>query len=222
MSATAAFTYAQTVLRYFNPSRSPFYAIIAIGTISLDYAYDGLEGTRWHIVAGIIMAVLGIATWISLTDRATMSKEEYVDQLYFSRSICVSAALMALTYFSVGYQDELRFNVVLVMSIVQTLTFLLYIWARKDSPQELTDTNYVQLALITTTFFLGAMNLLQTPASGVEDQGIEWKQTLSENFPSLYLSILWLTCIRVWWQLIRKLVIILERRPEKSNTSPAS
>jgi len=127
MSATAALTYAETVLRYFSPSRSPFYAIIAAGTISLEFAYRELEGSRWYIVASIIMIVLGIGSWFSLTDKAKMTKEEYIDQLFFSRSICVSSAVIAVTYFAIDCKDDWRFYLILFMSLLQAITFILYV-----------------------------------------------------------------------------------------------
>ena len=140
-----------------------------------------------------------------------MSKDEYMDQLFFSRSICISAGLLAVAWFSVTYSDGFRFWSSAILSCVQIVTFLLYVWARKDSPTEISDTNYVQLGLITTTLFVGTLFLLRPidVSNGALDLapiGI-----LDKNGSALVLFVLWVLCMRTWWRLLRSLIIFLKK-----------
>jgi hypothetical protein len=208
----AVWSYADTVLRYFNPSRSPYYAIIAVGVVSLELADTDLKGTRWAIVATILLTVIATGVSFSLVNKADMAKAEYLDQLSFSRSICVSAALISLWYFAKAYTDDFRFWVVLAFTGLQVITFLLYIWARADKPEELQDTNYVQLGLITTTLFVGFLFLLKEAVLFHGSTAIDWFSTFTANVAATALFILWLLCLRVWWRLIRRLVILFGRR----------
>lgn len=213
MSA-ALYTYGETVVRYFNPSRSPFYAIIAVGVISLELA-DRSIGTsdpaRWHTVAGILLGIIFVSVVVSLSSKSTMSLEEYTDQLSLSRSICVSAALISLYYFADEYKDNARFYTVLGMAVFQSGTFLLYIWAGEDRPREIHETNYVQLGLITATLFFGSSFLFKQLAYS-KDSFLDVWTSFTQNFPALVLVGLWLACMRIWWRVILQLVVILDRR----------
>jgi hypothetical protein len=219
MSA-AIFTYAETVLRYFNPSRSPFYAIIAVAVIALELADNTLKGSRWALVATILLAILTIGVTFSLSSKVTMAVEEYSDQLSLSRSICISAALLALWFFGANYEDDPRFYCVVALALFQAVTFLLYTWAGTERPPTLHETNYVQLGLITTTLFLGALFLLKKV---VVSQGqIDWWGTADANTAAIVLLLLWIACMRVWLRLISTLVIFLQRRPVPDSGSGKS
>jgi hypothetical protein len=213
MSATIL-SYTDTVLRYFNPSRSPFYGIIAIGVISVDVVSTSTAhkaDSRWMVVNAVLLSVIAIGVRFSLASRSQMSKQEYTDQLFFARSICVSAALIAVAYFFDTYTDDLRFLVVLGLSVLQAITFLIYIWADPDAPGDLEDTNLVQLGLITTTLLLGAFFVMKEIPASLTNTSI-WSGALQPNLPAIVLFILWLCCLRVWWRIIGKLVIFFGRR----------
>lgn len=213
MSATFL-SYTDTVLRYFNPSRSPFYGIIAIGVISVDMVNSSTThsgDSRWMVVNAVLLSVIAIRVRFSLASRAQMSKQEYTDQLFFSRSICVSAALITVAYFFDAYKDNVRFYVVLGLSVLQAITFLIYIWADPDAPGDLEDTNLVQLGLITTTLLLGAFFVMKE-IPGPSASASIWSAALQPNLPAILLILLWLCCLRVWWRLIGKLVIFFGRR----------
>jgi hypothetical protein len=213
MSA-AILSYSETVLRYFNPSRSPFYGIIAVGVISVDIVNSStlhIVDSRWTVVNAVLFAVISISVRFSLASRTEMSKAEYTDQLYFARSICVSAALISVAYFFDVYKDNVRFYIVLAGSAMQVITFLIYIWANPVGPGEMKDTNLVQLGLITTTLLVGAYFVMKE-LPGTDSTAGNWPSALEANLPAIGLFFLWLCCLRVWWRVIGKLVIFFGRR----------
>jgi hypothetical protein len=221
MSA-AILSYSDTVLRYFNPSRSPFYAIIAIGVIALDYVNSSTThvlDVRWITVNAIILVVIVVAVRFSLSHETHMSKSEYMDQLFFARSICVSAAMGSLAWFFDSYNDNWRFYVVLSLSVLQAITFLIYIWANPELPEAVEDTNYVQLGLITTTLMVGACFVLKELPPPAPSRTV-LLGVLELNLPAIVLVLLWLRCLRVWWKVIWKLVIFFARRDDVLNEKP--
>ncbi len=212
-------SYTETVLRYFNPSRSPFYGIIAIGVFSMELVHSAgqaekdplsLGSSRWWLVNALLLFVITISVRFSLKDKTTMSRQEYTDQLFFARSICVAVALISLAHFSRHYEDNPRYWTVVVLSAIQSATFLIYIWATPTPPEDLRDTNYVQLGLITATLMLGTVFLLE-PLHSTNPAEYDWGKSLEFNAPAAVLFVLWLACLRVWWRLIRKLVIFMAR-----------
>lgn len=221
--SVAAYTYVDTVVKYFNPSRSPFYAIIAVGVVSLELADRSVGSSnpsRWHLVAAILLLIISVAVLVSLSSKSTMALAEYTDQLSLARSICVSAALIALYYFADEYKDDARFYLVLSMAVFQSATFILYIWAGEDQPKEISETNYVQLGLVTTTLFFGASFLLKALIY-TKDLQLDAGASATSNFPATVLIILWLACMRIWWRVIAQLVVFLDRkkRPESQKSA---
>ncbi len=55
-----------TVLKYFNPARSPFYPIVAFGGVALVMSCGGIANTYWYFVAIPIYLCIAIGIGFSL------------------------------------------------------------------------------------------------------------------------------------------------------------
>ena len=58
--ADPAISISNTILSYFNPSKSPFYGVIAFGTTALILSCREIKSTLWWAVAVPIWLVLAV------------------------------------------------------------------------------------------------------------------------------------------------------------------
>ena len=132
--AGPAVSFVNTVLTYFSPAKSPFYSIIAFGTVALVLTCRGIEESLWLWVAIPVFMVLILSTYLSFIDPPNIKKTEHEEQLKFARSFSIS---IALVFFVLTAQmtdkDEVGFWVSYAASVSQILVFLLYTWARSRS-----------------------------------------------------------------------------------------
>lgn len=82
--AGSATSFATTILSYFSPSKSPFYSVIAFGTISIILSCTQIRTDYWYWISIPIFAVLTLCTILSLTDRTVFENEQGEDQLRFA------------------------------------------------------------------------------------------------------------------------------------------
>lgn len=155
--AGPATSFATTILSYFSPARSPFYGVIAFGTVALILAAEKIDRMPWLSVALPTYIVLLLSLALSLKYRPNFEEGQGEDQLSFARSFAISSALLAfvLTARSVE-ENELAFWINYVVCLAQVLVFLAYAWARSQSTEEQAQFNFVQFALISITFLVGA------------------------------------------------------------------
>jgi hypothetical protein len=152
-----ATSFASTVLSYFSPAKSPFYSVIAFGTAAFILSCEQIDQAVWMAVAVPIYVVLGLALGLSFRARTVFAEGEGEEQLRFARSFIISSGLLAfvLTARAVN-KNGLAFWTNYAACLLQISTFLVYWWARSHTAEEQTNVNFVQLALITATFLIGA------------------------------------------------------------------
>ena len=155
--AGSATSFATTIMSYFSPSKSPFYSVIAFGTVALLLSCEKIEAISWLFVSVPIVAVLALSAVLSFKNRAVFQGGEGEEQLRFARSFSISSGLLTfvLTARATG-PIPLAFWVNYGACLVQIIVFLLYAWARSETLEAQEDLNFVQFALITATFLIGA------------------------------------------------------------------
>lgn len=155
--AGPATSFATTILSYFSPAKSPFYGVIAFGTVALILSAERIDKMPWLSVAIPIYVVLVLSLVLSLKYRPNFEEGQGEDQMMFARSFAISSALLALVLTARSVQDDnLAFWTNYVACLAQVVVFLAYAWARSQSSEEQSQINFVQFALISITFLVGA------------------------------------------------------------------
>jgi hypothetical protein len=202
-TVTTTFTFADAVLRYFSPSRSPYYLVVVAAVAALVLSCAGLEREgRWYAVALPAVVVLAVSLALALVTRGSFSPEEQEEQLRFVRAMSISAALLWMVFVVRSVQtDRTAFLYGYGASLVQTTTFLLYILARSGSRDPHEGVNLVQLSLITTALLSGGCAAL-VQRSGLLDglaPGAEPPVEARRYFiVAQALYGLWAVCILFW------------------------
>ena len=153
-----------TIFTYFSPTKSPYYAVISFGTAALVMAREVHE-SNWLIVYLPIFLTLFMSAVLSLRSRPEFTSEEYNNQLRFARSFGVSSAVLCLAYAALNvesYDQEGElvnrwfFWSSYFISLAQTILFLLFIFIYHNYDSRQTGQNFIQLALVTASFLIGA------------------------------------------------------------------
>jgi hypothetical protein len=181
-----------TVLRYFNPARSPFYFVVAAGTFSLVISCQNIEKPFWYFVATPIYVSLTIALVFAFIVKSNISAQEHEEQLVFARSTGISAALLALSLTTslMGHQ-LMPFWIVFAVTVLQALIFFLYDLLRSQS-YEGTEKNFVQITLITTTLLVGVCDCAYSFATKPAPEANRFL------FSGAGLMLLWSACACFW------------------------
>jgi hypothetical protein len=209
--AGPAISISNTILSYFNPSKSPFYGVIAFGTTSLIMSCQEIESSLWWAVAIPIWLVLAIAFLLSLNDRHVFEPGQHEDQLRFARSFCISSALLAVVLTARQVDQNLSmFWTSYAFCFVQVLVFLLYAWARSRT-EEPVAMNFVQFALITCSLLIGASYALGSYAIAMEETDADAAvagNALEFLYAATGLYALWSLCIIRWIRHLLTLIVI--------------
>lgn len=203
-----------TIIGYFHPSKSPFYGIIAIGTIALALSCNSLDKVSWYFVSIPIYLVLFISLMMAFLNTPSSTHENVPDQLRFARSFSVSSALLCLVLTAMKVDENTTaFILTYVVCLIQIITFLLYTYARSKKEETQTNLNYVQLALITTTFLIGAsyciVHLEQRTVILDKPENYEilrWFMKPEYREAAIGLYLLWSICIIYWINYLRKII----------------
>lgn len=217
MSISAATTFAQTVLTYFSPTKSPYYSVIAFATTAL--VMSASIASNWFIVYLPIVILLAYSTFLSVFDKPIFEEKEYDDQIKFSRAFSLSAAVLCLvlTALIIEPDEETNINpwnfwVGYAASLIQLIIFSIYAYVYANLQTKQVSRNFVQLALITSTYLIG----LSYTNFSYNDARID--STASNHFYYLFLTLIffWLSTILVWLNHLRKSVEFRVLIPEDS------
>ena len=206
------FSFGKAVLDYFSPSRSPHYSIIVAGSVALVLSCEGIQQTRWWLVAIPVFLVVAVSLALSFESKAP--EEGHKDQLLFARSLSVSGALLSLvlTEKEVGGLKWAFFSTY-AACLIQLIVFLLYIWARNIEPEEGKDFNFVQLALETTTLLaVASWSAASQNRTGDPDPAMLLRYLLAQ----IGLLVLWAACIWHWFRHLSGLVKIMRVQNQPS------
>ncbi len=193
-----ATSFASTILSYFSPTKSPFYSVIAFGTIALILTCERLEKVNWFWVSLPVFAVLALSAVLSFKYVTVFEPGEGEDQLRFARSFSISSALLTFVITArETQQDSLAFWANYDACLAQIVTFLMYTWVRSESAEEQHKLNFVQFALITATFLIGASYANAQYASRVTEK---LAQPSTERYLVVAVSLygLWLCLLLLW------------------------
>lgn len=224
-------SYAQTVLRYFSPDKSPYYSIIAFGCLALTY-WGGDPSPVWFFVAFPVYAVLLMFLLFSLNDRPKMTVVEYTEQLRFARSLSISTGLLCLVYGGRELASESQFQrspfwIVYAACLLQVAMFAIYAYARskkEEPPAPYSNRNFVQFSLITSTFLsFGSYCMAQyTVQDGAPHKVLTALQKEHYFQVGLALYALWLVCACLWIKHIGTLITFKLVIPDESPDTPDS
>jgi hypothetical protein len=155
--AGPATSFATTILSYFSPAKSPFYGVIAFGTAALVLSANRIDKMPWLAVALPIYVVLLLCLALSHKGRPNFEPGQGDDQLMFARSFAISSALLSFVLTARSVQNsEAAFWTNYIACLAQVVVFLAYVWARSLSTEEQSRFNFVQFALISIAFLVGA------------------------------------------------------------------
>ena len=200
MSVTAAMSFAQTVLSYFSPTKSPYYSVIAFGTVSLILTEE-ISDKNWSIIFFPIIILLLYSTVLSIFDKPNFDNQEYDDQIKFSRAFSLSVAVSCMVYTGLSIEpDEFGnpwyFWVAYAACIVQLSIFSFYAYVYANLKTKPVNRNFVQLALITSTYLIGFAYA---------------NTNINESYHFFYICIslflFWSLTILVWLDHLRKSIV---------------
>lgn len=220
MEPGATLSFAQVVLQYFSPSRSPYYGIVAASATTLVLSCTGISGNvAWWEVTVPAAVVLVVCLALSFASRASFSNEEHEEQLRFVRAFSISAALLWMVFVVRNVEnDRVAFYFGYFTCVIQALTFLLYAVARNYSVESYRQINLVQLALITTALLSAASAALIQRATTDPSSAESVRYWLVAR--GLYA--VWGVCIVYWVRHLARLIHIsvpIDPVPERRSAS---
>lgn len=207
-------------LDYFRPTRSPYLLIVIFSIVALLYSNEKLKGDHWYWVAIPIALVLVVVTAFTFihaeTEDAEQSKEERDTQLKFSRSICISTAVLCLVWGSSSDSaSELDsvFFVNYVMCICQIVVFVIYTAARLKKEEPPLYLNHFQVALVTSALLVGATVCIHSINPGLEPGSIfaiikRGNRSSFFAYSAVLLYFLWARCQYYWINRLTKVIKI--------------
>lgn len=166
---------------YFRPARSPYLIVVLVGIIGLisaSYLFqkqiDVDRGSYWYFAAIpslSVLVLLTLFTFLHAPEQGQEVEEDFDSQLRFSRSICISSALICLVIGSIEFAHQTNDTIfyLLVFSCVwQIVVFVLYAAARLKRSEPSTSLNHFQISLITASylFAITASLVLMNPEKG--------------------------------------------------------
>lgn len=213
---------ASTIFTYFSPSKSPFYAVIAFGAAALVLSCQKIGHEYWWWIAIPIYVVLILAFVLSRSDRPTFEKGQHEEQLRFARSFGISSALLALVLTARAVdKDAMSFWLNYGTCLAQTALFLVYAWTRSLTEEDGEGTNFVQFALITTTFLVGASYSISEYVGAIPKAETNTTQPVKIGdtaiqylIVALGLYLLWLASMILWARHLASLIRVEIPHPE--------
>jgi len=166
-----------------------------------------------------IWLVLAVAWLLSFQDKPRFEAGQHEEQLRFARSFSISSALLAMVLTAREVDQNLpAFWANYVACFLQVLIFLLYAWARSATEESGAAMNFVQFALITATFLVGASFGLTEYVQKLPKHGPDSKSS-TVAFQYLYsaigLYVLWAACIVRWAKHLMTLIRVEIPQPAK-------
>ena len=204
-------SYAETIWKYFSPSKSPFYAVIVVAIYSLCWSHrllleggqGGISAEQFYAFLVPIAVILAIALLISFRNVYELPKGEHDEQILFTRSFCISVALVCMVWNGHTFQfGSVQAKISYWSCILQVVVFLVYTCLRLKREQAPSHSNLIQLGLITGAFMIGFSYCLQVePTNQSPEETTLIKQAtyildIPVAFWALYLG--WLICIYKW------------------------
>src|SRR5262249_13884294 len=135
-------TTISTAFTYFNPSKSPYYTIGLAACFAITYVSDVSNMGPWLCLAVPLFLVAALTLALSLDSGNSLSAGEQAEQLRFSRSTCISVAVLALALAGRDLADPKSlpsFTINVILCCFQITLFLVYHWALNKQDVTLAD-----------------------------------------------------------------------------------
>ena len=231
-------------IEYLRPARSPYILVVIFGIIGLVSSaglfhkrfWDRTEYYFLFVPLAIVLILLTIFSFMhKVQSGAGLSDEDVDEQLKFSRSICISSAILCLVFGCWRIAETLFdwiFYFHYFVCTVQITTFIVYSAARLKYEELVTSLNHFQIALVTSAYLVAAtvcVGLVEL-AQGFEksendvfyvvrsvEVGDKTKELYYLNLFSLtalFFYGLWLWCQIYWIKRLAKIVKITVNPPE--------
>lgn len=219
MNISAATSFAQTVLAYFSPTKSPYYSVIAFATTAL--AMSAPISMNWEIIFFPIVMLLFYCNYLSIFDRPDFEEKEYDDQIKFSRAFSLSSAVLCLVFVGLKIEPDKEalvnnwhFWVGYLTCISQVSLFCIYAYVYANLQTKPVSRNFVQLALITSTYLIGLTyaNIAYDNASPDSETRLHFLYLL------ITLCLLWLSTMLVWLIHLKKSIVFKFITPEDAKS----
>lgn len=208
MSISAATSFAQTVFSYFSPTKSPYYSVIAFATTSL--VISAPISYNWFIVYFPIVLLLAYSTLLSVFDQPVFEEKEYDDQIKFSRAFSLSTAVICLVFMALEIESNVEdksnswnFWVGYFACLIQLIIFAFYAYVYANLQAKPIYRNFVQLALITSTYLIG-LTYANTLYAEVD---IDSESYGHYYYTFLTLSFLWAATILIWLHHLKRSIV---------------
>lgn len=169
---------ARTVFEYFNPTRSPYYALVVFCLVAL-ISSTSRAGSYWLLVGVPVFLVLMISVVLSSYSYSKMGSAQYNYQLRFARVFSISVAAICV-YFIVeekviytgeiiqlientkpkdryvrGNDWSVLFIVAYLACVLQIFTYMFYVLIYHNYDSTENKTNFVQHSLIHSSLLFG-------------------------------------------------------------------
>ena len=231
-------------VEYLRPARSPYLLVVIFGIIGLvssaalfhERYWDRTEYYFLFIPLAIVLILLTVFSFVhKVQSGANLSDEDVDEQLKFSRSICISSAILCLVFgcwrISATLPDWVFYFHYFVCT-VQIAAFIVYSAARLRYEELVTSLNHFQIALVTSAYLVAAtvcIGLVELAWGFEENQkdvfyvfrswdtedGIKESQYLNLfSLTALFFYGLWLWCQIYWIKRLAKIVKITVNPPE--------
>ena len=207
-------------LEYFRPTRSPYLLIVIFSIVALVYSNVTLRADHWYWIAipiGLVLVVVTAFTFFHAeTEDVEQSKEERDTQLKFSRSICISTAVLCLVWGS-SADSASKFDSVFfvhyVMCLCQIVVFIIYTAARLKKEEPPLYLNHFQVALVTSALLIGATVCIYLIEPRAEAESIfatikAGKRPSFFAYSAVLLYFLWARCQYYWINRLTKVIKI--------------
>ena len=149
---------------YLRPTKSPYIIVIAFASfllVSMNYLYANfhvfLEREYWFFSAIPLLSVLTILTSFTLLHRAHFSNAvddgNHYSQLRFSRSICISSALLCLAFGIWTFPEvevKMLFHLHYGSCLFQIALFVIYAAVGLRIREPRGELNYFQMSVVTS------------------------------------------------------------------------
>jgi hypothetical protein len=202
-------SYAETVLKYLSPAKSPFYAVMVVANVCVGWSHSlllgndgGISVPQFYSFVIPITGVIALGLYASFRNVYELPPAEHDEQIRFTRSFCISVALICLIWNGHVVRTQVEGYISYWSCIAQLVLFITYTFIRSRKEQAPQHSNLIQLGLITAAFMVGFSYILHIKAPDELDPSIEKVKSAAYLFgmPAAFwvLYAAWFICTLKW------------------------
>ncbi len=215
------------ITQHIVPSRAPFLLITVSGVVSVTMVttHSPLSTKYWIVLSLPLLLTIAASVFfayksipVAIPKDKDDAREDFQNQLRFSRSICLATPLLCLGVFTISLADPekeaIQFWTNHLTCVLQVVVFLIYIAIRsiREEPESSTSKfNFAQFAMLTSAMLISAAyNLYQTHGGAPGSAPL-----IRRYFLSISLYVIWASCLLFWMDRVRRIFEInVSMKPE--------